>query len=204
MRMTLSIGSNRMRNSATYHARQAFTLIELILVMALLIITISLVSPTVSKFFAGRTLDSEVGRFVALTHYGQSRAVSEGVPMMLWIDSRRQTYGLKQEPGYADADPKSVEYKLDSSLKIDVAKGMPVAPIANSQTGRIMNSQAGQLSGKLPAIHFSPEGTIVHATSVTGVSLQEGNHQPIWIGPSANQLSYEVQDQNRILANARH
>lgn len=155
MRMTLSIGSNRMRNSATYHARQAFTLIELILVMALLIITISLVSPTVSKFFAGRTLDSEVGRFVALTHYGQSRAVSEGVPMMLWIDSRRQTYGLKQEPGYADADPKSVEYKLDSSLKIDVAKGMPVAPIANSQTGRIMNSQAGQLSGKLPAIHFS-------------------------------------------------
>lgn len=193
-----------MRNSATYHARQAFTLIELILVMALLVITISLVTPTVSKFFDGRTLDSEVGQFLALTHYGQSRAVSEGVPMILWIDTIKQAYGLKQEPGYADSDPKSVEYKLDSKLKIDFAKGLPVASIANSQTGRILNGQAGQTPGKLPAIHFSPEGTIVRATSVTGVSFQEGKQPAIWIGPSANQLSYEVQDQNTILANARH
>src|SRR5579872_1800595 len=202
MKMTLSIGS-KMQDNRIHHAERAFTLIELILVMAVLVITISLVTPTVSKFFDGRTLDSEVGRLVALTHYGQSRAVSEGVPMMLWIDSRRQTYGLQQEPGYADSDPKAVEYQVGKGLKIDVAKGMPVAPLANSQTGRILNNQAGQTSGKLPAIHFSPEGTIVHATSVTGISIQEGNHPAVWIGPSANWLSYEVQDQNTILANAR-
>ncbi len=193
-----------MRNNRPHHAARAFTLIELILVMALLVITISLITPTVSKFFDGRAVDSEIGRFVALTHYGQSRAVSEGVPMMLWIDAKRQTYGLKQEPGYSDADPKAVDYAVANGLKIDVAKGMPVAQTANSQTGRILNNQAGQTVGKLPAIHFSPEGTIVRATSVTGISIQENGHQAVWIGPSANRLSYEVQDQNTILANARH
>ena len=115
-----------------------------------------------------------------------------------------QAYGLKQEPGYGDIDAKAVEYTVGKGLKIDVARGMPVAPVANSQTGRIQNNQAGQTSGKFPAIHFSPEGTIMRATSVTGVSLQEGNNKAIWIGPSANRLSYEVQDQNTILANARH
>ncbi len=193
-----------MRDNGQHSAGQGFTLVELILVMAVLIIAVSLVVPTVSKFFDGRMLDSEVRRFVALTHYGQSRAVSEGVPMMLWVDARRQVYGLKQEPGYGDADAKSVEYTVAKGLKIDVAKGTPMAPIANSQTGRILNNQAGQTAGKLPAIHFSPEGTVLRATSVMGVSIQEGNHAPVWIGPSASRLSYEVQDQNAIFANSRH
>lgn len=173
--------------------------------MAILIIAVSLVVPTLSKFFNGRTLDSEMRRFLALTHYGQSRAVSEGVPMVLWIDTRRQVYGLKQEPGYStDADSKAVEYTVGKGLKMEVMQGAPLAPVANSQTGRILNNQAGQTMGKLPAIHFTPEGTFLHATSVMGISFQEGNNAPAWIGPSASRLSYEVQDQITILANSRH
>lgn len=180
-------------------------MIELILVMAILIIAVSLVVPTLEKFFVGRTLDSEVRRFVALAHYGQSRAVSDGVPMMLWIDTRRQAYGLKQEPGYStDADSKAVEYSVGKGLKMDVMQGTPLAPTATSQTGRILNGQAGQTTGKLPTIHFTPEGTFLRATSVMGISFQEGNNAPVWIGPSASRLNYEVQDQNTILANSRH
>lgn len=194
-----------MRDSGANPTKRGFTLIELILVMAVLIIAVSLVTPTLSKFFEGRTLDSEVRRFVALTHYGQSRAVSEGVPMMLWIDTRRQVYGLKQEPGYsADADSKAVEYSVGKGLKMDVMQGAPMAPTANSQTGRILNGQAGQTMGKLPTIHFTPEGTFLRTSSVMGISFQEANNAPVWIGPSASRLSYEVQDQNTILANSRH
>ncbi|MCX6930914.1 MAG: prepilin-type N-terminal cleavage/methylation domain-containing protein, partial [Verrucomicrobia bacterium] len=69
----------------TPHAPSAFTLIELILVMALLTIVISLTAPSLSKFFRGRTLDSEARRLLALTRSGQSRAVSEGMPMDLWV-----------------------------------------------------------------------------------------------------------------------
>jgi len=169
--MTLPTGNKKSRVSG------AFTLIELILIMAVLVIAVSLITPRLSGFFKGRALDSEVERFMSLARYGQNRAVSEGVPMMLWIDSRNGTYGLQQEIGYTDSDQKAVDFTVDKDLQIDVARG---------------GSKSGG-AGKLPAIHFSPDGTIVSATSVTGVSLRLGKDRPVWIVPSANRLGYEIQ-----------
>lgn len=195
-------GNNPISRSSEPRSPQAFTLIELILVMAVLTIAVALITPVLSRFFGGRSVDSEVNRFVALTRYGQSRAVSEGVPMMLWIDVRNGSYGLKQEPGYTENDPKAVEYTVAEDLKIDIARANAVARVAKSQTARVVNGQGTRAGNKLPAIHFSPEGTIVSATSVTGVSIQQGDNSPVWIGPSASRLSYEVQDQKTIIANA--
>src|ERR1022692_651444 len=59
---------------------RAFTLIELILVLALLGIITSMVAPAMSNFVRGRALDSEARRVFALIHAGQTRAVSEGMP----------------------------------------------------------------------------------------------------------------------------
>jgi prepilin-type N-terminal cleavage/methylation domain-containing protein len=192
------------RTGNKVRARQrAFTLIELILVMALLIVAISLVTPKVIAFFDGRSLDSEVRRFISLTHYGQSRAVSEGLPTMLWIDEVKGTYGLKIQTGYADKDPRAVEYHVGKGLKMEIIRGSPVAPIAYSQTGRILNGQVAQGGAKLPSIYFSPGGNVTTLSSIIGLTMQEANTPPVWIGPSANRLSYEVQDQVRILANLR-
>ena len=58
--------------------RCAFTLIELILVMSLLVIITSIAAPAMSKFIRGRALDSEAQRMFSLMHEAQSRAVSEG------------------------------------------------------------------------------------------------------------------------------
>ena len=38
--------------------------------------------------FRGRNLDNEARQFLSLTRYGQSRAISEGVPVELWINPR--------------------------------------------------------------------------------------------------------------------
>jgi prepilin-type N-terminal cleavage/methylation domain-containing protein len=157
--------------------RHGFTLLELVLVMVLLTIVLSLVMPTLTKFFGGRMLDSEVRQFVALTHYGQSRAVSDGVPMVLWVDPRAGTYGLEQETGYNDGDSKAEYYAIDPGLTMSVSAvgSKPPAP------------------GKRSGIHFSPDGNIITATSVGGVSFQEGKLQPVWIKPSHDGLSYEAQ-----------
>src|SRR4051794_2206607 len=64
---------------------KAFTLIELILVMTVLTIPASITAPALANFFRGRTLDSEARRILALTRQGQNRAVSEGLPMELWL-----------------------------------------------------------------------------------------------------------------------
>jgi prepilin-type N-terminal cleavage/methylation domain-containing protein len=183
---------NRIRNDQARCAG-GFTLVELILVMALLVIAISLVTPSLSRFFRARKVDSEVNRFLALAHYGQSRAVSEGMPTMLWIDPRAGTYGLKIEPGYSDNDLKAVEYTVGDTLKIDVAKPLPAAVVSKSQTGRIMTGQAGQTANKLSAIHFSPEGSINSATSVSNVTIQEITGRFVRIGLSTDGLNYEIQ-----------
>src|SRR5258706_12236786 len=96
--------------------RGAFTLIELILVMALVVIVIAVTFPSLQNFFRGRTLESEGRRFLTLTRYGQSRAVAEGIPMTLWIDPLQGAYGLEAQKGFLDRDDRAVEYDVDEKL----------------------------------------------------------------------------------------
>ena len=77
----------------------AFTLIELILVMALVTIVVSVSLPSLKGFFRGRDLDSEARRFLSLTRYGASRAVAEGIPVELYIDTQQKLYGLRAQAG---------------------------------------------------------------------------------------------------------
>src|SRR5258705_4535465 len=98
--------------------RGAFTLIELILVMTILTIAVSITAPALANFFRGRTLDSEARRLLSLTRQGQSRAVSEGVPMELWLDTAHNSYGLEAEPSYEAKDTKAVDISLDSDLQL--------------------------------------------------------------------------------------
>ena len=129
--MTLRTGNRRTRSNEQDRAR-AFTLIELILVMALLLIVIGVALPSLKRFFHGRNLDSEARRFLSLTRYGQSRAVSEGVPMVLWIDTRRGAYGLQQQAGYTDGDSNAVRFALAEELRVEVqtpAVAMQTSPL---------------------------------------------------------------------------
>src|SRR5688572_19269233 len=94
--------------NAVRSGSRAFTLIELILVMALLVIVIGVTFPSLQKFFRGRTLESEGRRFLTLTRYAQSRAVAEGIPMTLWVDPLEGIYGLEAQKGFLDRDDKAV------------------------------------------------------------------------------------------------
>ena len=96
--------------------------------MALLTIVISLTAPRLSRFFHGRTLDSEARRLLALTRSGQSRAVSEGLPMDLWVDPEQGSFGLEAEPSYETTDNNAVEFTLDSGLRLAVVNKTVVSP----------------------------------------------------------------------------
>src|SRR4030095_5231078 len=111
--MTSAIGNKNDR------ASHGFTLSELVLVMAMLGIVLAVAFPSLTHFFRGRNLDSEARRFLSLTRYGQSRAVSEGVPMVLWIDTRQKSYGLQAQTGYADTDTNAVQFNLDKDLQVE-------------------------------------------------------------------------------------
>ncbi|MBI3416013.1 MAG: prepilin-type N-terminal cleavage/methylation domain-containing protein [Verrucomicrobia bacterium] len=187
--MTLLTGNKRTSASEPCH-RRAFTLIELILVMAMLLIVIAVAAPTLSKFFRGRNLDSEARRFVSLTRYGQSRAVSEGVPMVLWIDAKLGRYGLQQEVSYTGVDLKAVEYALDKELRVQVTAAV-------AQPGQLM--QARPTARNLPMLRFRPDG-FISETSPERITIYEGERDSTLIAPSRNRLHYEiVTNQSQIL-----
>ena len=182
--MTLRTGNNRIK-SVEAPGQCAFTLIELILVMALLVIVIAVASPSLSRFMRGRTLDSEARRFVSLTRYGQSRAVSEGVPVVLWINTRQGSYGLRQEAGYTDQDTKAVDFLLGKDLRLEVA-GLPaqLGPLAQARATR-------QTDPNTPMLRFPPDG-FIDETSPQSVVLRDQSGESIWITQSRNRLNYEI------------
>jgi len=167
----------------------AFTLIELILVMAMLIIVMAVSAPALAKFFRGRALDSEARRFVSLTRYGQSRAVSEGVPMVLWLDTKQGTYGLHREPGYADEDRKELELELGKDLEFEILD----VPARSGQLGT-----SRQTARNLPTIRFLPDG-FISEISPQSIWIREGTNE-VWITQNRNRLNYEIQT-NRLAGN---
>jgi len=175
-------------SSIQHRAASAFTLVELICVMALLTIVMSLTAPSLAHFFRGRSLDSEARRLLGLMHHGQSRAVSEGVPMVLWLDQEKGTYGLKAEMTYTEEDTKAVEFELGKDLKMEVEQ-----PITTLQAApwRVTTEAAGNQ----PAIRFTPDGFIGDNSPDRVVLRQvhEGESDEIWIGQSRNRLNYEIQ-----------
>jgi len=169
--MTLTTGQNNFR-------RCAFTLIELILVMSLLVIITSIATPAMSRFIRGRALDTEARRLLALTHLAQSRAVSEGMPMMLWVDEKADTYGFASETSAQGGDPKAETLNVDSTLAISVV----------STTGGVPTT-----FNNLPAIRFQADGT-VDENSTQSLKLMDGDGFSRWLVATKFRTGYEITD----------
>jgi type II secretion system protein H len=163
----------------------AFTLIELILVLALLSVMTALSLPSMSRFFHARVLESEARQLLSLTHAGQSRAISSGFPILLWVDTQEHTYGLQEEGttqnGNAqDTDPKAEDFTLAGELTLEALNATPV-----------------QVNGhSLPAIRFLPDGTI-DETSPTMLHLTSNRGESLWLIQLTNRLSYEIRNSEK-------
>jgi len=161
--------------------RCAFTLIELILVMTLIVVAVSLVAPRLTDFVRGRALDSEARRMMALMHAGQARAVSEGMPMVLWFNGKQNTCGLEEETPPKGGDPKAED--------LTISDGVQITPVsAAGSTGATMFNH-------LPAIRFLADGT-VDDDSPQSVQLTQG-HDVLWLVKLQNHTGYEVSDNNK-------
>jgi len=153
--------------------------------MAMLVIVLSVAAPSLGRFFRGRNLDSEARRFVSLTRYAQSRAASEGMPMVLWMNPQQGVYGLEADASYTETDPKAVEFTLADDLRMEVQ-------LPDTRTQSSQQSRSARLKGNLPTIRFSPDG-FISDTSPERIAMRQGNDGVIWIGQSRNQLNYEIQ-----------
>jgi type II secretion system protein H len=172
-----------------------FTLIELIVVMALLGIMLAIAAPSLSRFFKSRNLDSEARQFVALTHAAQSRAVSEGVPMVLWVDTKQHTYGLNADKSFVEQDPKAEQFTLDDSVEIEVRPSADA--IAAGEASQFKNEKPDS-SGRY-TLRFNPDG-FVSASSPEIVVFSQKDNGELWVAQSRNRLNYEIQTSKPTLA----
>lgn len=175
--------------SSFANATAAFTLIELVLVMAILIVVLSFSGASLTRFFRGRSLDSEAKRFLALTHHAQNRAVSEGLRMSLWIDEKQNKYGLEIAPGFLDdEDPDAKEFTLGRDLEIELTwppAGAidPLHPLAAVASTINRSSQI--------ALRFSP-GEYIDETNPELITIKEKDGEAVYIAPDRNRLHYEI------------
>lgn len=100
----------------------AFTLIELILVMVVLTTVLAFVAPSLSHSFQHRHLEAEAARLLALTEFGRDEAVSQGVPMVVWLDPDTGKFGVDAADGYTASDPSRKQYALNPDLHFEVEK----------------------------------------------------------------------------------
>jgi Tfp pilus assembly protein FimT len=168
-------------------------MVELIVVMAILVIVLSVTFPMLQGFFRGRALESEGRRFIALTRYGQSRAVSEGIPMALWIDVKKGSYGLGAQTGYLDRDEKAKEFELDEKLDFEVpqtSNSRSTMTLEQQQRRRNLNTRNANVE-----IRFSPDGA-VDISSPQTVVIKRGKEDELRISQSESGLFYEVETES--------
>lgn len=145
--------------------------------MALLVVAVCLVAPRMVDFVRGRALDSEARRLLALTDAGQSRAVSEGMPIVLWLNEKQNTCGLQEESPPKGGDPKAEDVTISDSVQI--------APVTTGSLGMTTFNN-------LPAIRFLPDGTVDENSPHT-LQLTEGN-DALWLIELQNRTGYEISD----------
>jgi len=145
--------------------------------MALLSIVIAIGAPRLARFFHGQTVQEEGQRLLALTRYGQSRAASEGLPMILWMNPANGSYGLRVQDGFtsgATTAPagtgKDVSFKLGDGLRFQFEQGVTMPKQGAS-------------------ILFAPDGSI-DESSLHRVVIAQDDGDWSAIAESENHLNY--------------
>ena len=151
---------------------QGFTLVELIIVMTLLAIVAALSVPSLSRSMRQRTLDEEATRLLALTEYGRDEAVSQGVPMIVWIDAKSQRYGVEPKAGFDSDDTRAREYDMNTDVQVELDK-------------------AATTGGIVEAMEFAADGSLT-AASVDSVRLVDRFNSAITVSRTTDGWSYEL------------
>lgn len=180
--MTFATGTCRNR-------RDAFTLVEIILVMTIMIMVIGAVFPSLKGFFHARNLDGEARRFLSLTRYGQSRAIAEGIPVELWIDPVRARYGLQTLSGYTRTDTNPIAYALDDTVKVAFSAPSSVLAHSNYWTQNITQAQVGTMV----KIRFQPDGCISDTSPENIFFQQKDTGEEEWVAEASTHTRYELQ-----------
>ena len=143
--------------------QRAFTLVELVLVMALLVVMLAVAAPSLGRSMRARNLDQQSARLLSLTEYARDEATSQGIPMLVWVDPDTRRFGVDAHAGYTANGFRTKEYILPEDLAFDPIDG----------------AQASKTQGHgFDVAEFAPDGTLDPA-SVATIRISGHNHADV-------------------------
>ena len=177
--------------------RAGFTLIEMILVMALLVVAVSMVSPRLAGFIRARTLESETRRLLSLSNAARARAISEGSPVILWLDASTGRYGMELETPGKNGDPNSIEFTADADLQVAFATATSlVGQTATSPRPVTLPATRPMTQRNLPSIRMLPDGS-VDESSPEAIRISDTLGGTLWLVEGSDRRHYETRTNNR-------
>jgi type II secretion system protein H len=150
----------------------AFTLLELICVMALLAAILAFSAPSLARSLRERHLEDEAARFLALTEYARNEAISRGIPMTIWLEPETGRFAATPADGFDDGAARGREYTLGGEIQMEVVAGV--------------NARA-----EASAIIFGPEGTL-DPQSVESVRMRDRFNSALRIDRTEDSWGYEI------------
>jgi type II secretion system protein H len=173
-------GMSRARSSPV---ARGFTLIEFVLVMALLATLMALAAPSLAGSMRQRALDQEAVRFLALTEHARNEAVSRGVPMVIWIEPETRRFGLESKPGHWLLESPNLEFALSPEVRFELDRRASIGRSAAT-------------------IEFGPDGWPVW-DSLDWVRLVDRQDTGVSIARGTNGWGYEILKEHELVRNRR-
>jgi type II secretion system protein H len=177
-KMTSRIGRPQNSGSRASDRRAGVTLLELILVMAILLIVMAIAVPQLKGFTAGRRYDAEWNRFMASLRYARNEAISRSTPVQMRFDAERGSYSFSGGYGFDHLPDGATEHVLPEELSFEFPETSDTTATGsgkNATTGSAMNTAlglspdaelpktsawAGTQANEMPTILFWPDGTV--------------------------------------------
>jgi type II secretion system protein H len=150
----------------------AFTLVELIVVMAVLALVLGLSAPSLSRSMRQRNLEAEAARFLAATEYARNEAVSQGVPMIVWIDEKTRAFGIEAKKGFIGDAARERSFTLHPDVEV------------------LLEKTIGK-NAKVQPIEFAPDGAPA-TTNVETVELKDRSASIITLARTDDGWGYEI------------
>jgi prepilin-type N-terminal cleavage/methylation domain-containing protein len=170
-----SISPHRLRAfvpSCELLSARAFTLVELIVVMAVLALVLAFSAPSLARSMRQRNLAAEAARFLAATEHARDEAVSQAVPMVVWIDEKTRSFGIEAKSGFLGDATRERTFTVHPDVEIALEKTI----------GR---------NAKVQPIEFASDGAPA-TTNVETVELKDRFASTMTIARTADGWGYEI------------
>lgn len=155
----------------------AFTLVELIVVMAVLAVVLALSAPSLARSMRQRNLEAEAARFLAATEYARQEAISQGVPMVIWVEEKERRFGIEPRAGFTGEASRSRSFTLHPDVELQLEK-------------------VAARTARTEPIEFAPDGSPA-PTNVESVVLKDRFASTLTLARTADGWGYEIEEAAR-------